>query len=185
MADDSRQGYAYDPRWPWWVGTVFRFSPPSPDYERQTWGHAVLQHEIVQDFMAFVRSRIGGLGSPHRYLERVDEQGYWFPLMPTLVALDIHELPVTLLPLPQPRLQGPMGPNEWIISFDLDAENESSSLFIPLGLILSRLAPVSPRPMAQVLVVLLTYRVLPVCARYGGPATWGALDQMLNPAPQP
>ncbi len=88
-----------------------------------------------------------------------------------------------LFPLPQPRLQGAVS-NEWLVSLELDADHERVVPLIPLGLVISRLAPASARPMAQLMALWLRYRVLPVCARCGGPTTWAALDQMLNPIPQ-
>ncbi len=184
MVDDTSPGPRYDPCWPWWVGTVFRFSPPSPHYERQRWCDAVLQHEIIQDFVCFVRGRTEGHRPPHRFLERIGERAHWFLLRLTLVALDIYESPEALWPLPQPRLQGVMTSYEWVVGLDLDAEQENPPLFVPLGLMLSRLAPVSSKPIAQFVALWLAYCVLPVCARYGGPDTWTGLDQMMNPLSQ-
>lgn len=73
MGDDARQGYAYDPRWPWWVGRVFRFAPPSLDYERQSWRDAVLQHDVVQDFVSLIRSRMESHSPLYGFSERMDD----------------------------------------------------------------------------------------------------------------
>ncbi|ETX01872.1 hypothetical protein [Candidatus Entotheonella palauensis] len=185
MADDMSRHNPLDPRWPWWLGDRFRFSPPSERYEPGQWRTAVLQHDMVQDFTLLMGARVGRVLSQAAFQERLDDQDRWFPLGPALRALEIAEPPDDLWPLPQPRAAGSRQPNLWIISLDPEAAGgrASSTVFIPLGLVISRLTPVSPRPMAQVLATWLAYRVLPVCTRYGGPATWKALDQMLNPVP--
>lgn len=187
MADGIGRHGIPDPRWPWWLGDRFHFSQPSEVYERNQWQMAVLQHDMTQDFLFLMRARVGRVLSQAAFQERLDDQGRWFPLGPALTALGIVEPRDDLLPLPQPRAIGSQAPNEWLVGFDPEAavEGISSTVFIPLGLVISRLAPMSSRPMAQLLAVWLAYRVLPVCAQYGGPATWAALDQMLNPIESP
>ncbi len=187
MADDIGRHHMPDPQWPWWLGDRFQFSPPSEVYERNRWRIAVLQHDMAQDFLFLMRARVGRVLSRAAFQERLDDQDRWFPLEPALTALGIVEPRGDFLPLPQPRSVGSQEPNSWIVSLDPETIGERASLtvLIPLGLVISRLAPVSARPMARLLTVWLAYRVLPVCARYGGPATWAALDHMLNPAAPP
>ncbi len=186
MADDTGRHDIPDPRWPWWLGDRFYFSQLSEVYERSRGRLAVLQHEMAQDFLFLMRARVGRVLSQAAFQERLDDQDRWFPLGPTLTALGIVEPRDDLLPLPQPRSIGSRQPNTWIVSLDPEAVDErSSTVFIPLGLVISRLAPASSRPMAQLLAVWLAYRVLPVCAQHGGPATWAALDEMLNPVEPP
>lgn len=187
MADDMGRHNILDPRWPWWLGDAFHFSPPSEVYERNRWRVAVLQHHIVQDFLIWMRARVGDALAQPTFQERLDDQDRWFPLEPTLMALDLEAPQDDLWPLPQPRSTGSRQPNAWIVGLDPEAigDGSMSTVWIPLGLVISRLTPVSPRPMSQVLAVWLAYRVLPVSARYGGPATWAALDRMLNPVTPP
>lgn len=186
MADDMGRHSPLDPQWPWWLADAFHFSPPSESYEPSQWRTAVLQHDMVQDFTLLMGARVGRVLTQAAFQERLDDQDRWFPLEPTLKALGIAEPPDALWPLPQPRSAGSRQPNSWIVSLTLEAMGgrASSTILIPLGLVISRLAPVSPRPIAQLLTVWLAYRVLPVCTRYRGPATWAALDQMLNPVPR-
>ena len=184
MADDVSRFYAPDPRRSWWYGAAFRFLPPEFTYDRDVWRNAVIGHGMMQDFLALLRARLGRKLSQDGFQERLDSQGHWFPLVPTLTALDMREPPHGLFPLPQPRSASIAAPNDWILGLNLDVAHERSppTVFIPFGLIASRLAPESARPMAQLLALWLAYRVLPVCAQYGGPTTWVELDRMLNPA---
>ncbi len=93
MASDRSRLYTPDPRWPWWFGTVFRFVPPQPTYDRDVWCNAVIYHAMMQDFLALLRVRVGRALSQNILQERVDEQGHWFPLVPTLTALGMDEPP--------------------------------------------------------------------------------------------
>ncbi len=186
MAEDIGLDNLPDPRWPWWFSDHFYFSPPSEAYERDRWRTAVLQHAIVQDVVMLIRARSGRGLLLAAFQERLDDQDRWFPLKPTIAALDIDAPRETLWPLPQPRDIGSEQPNTWLLGLDLEASDEWawSRVFIPLGLVVSRLTPLSPRPLIRVFVIWLAYCVLPVCARHGGPANWAALDRMLNPVPQ-
>ena len=141
-----------------------------------------MRHSVMWDFFLTLRGQdwallSGGVGT------QLDVQGYWFPLAATLMALEIREPPPGLLPLPQPRAEG-AGPNVWIMTLNgADEEDDGvAPIWIPLGLIATRLVPHSPRPIATVLHVWLAYCVLPICAQHGGPATWEGLDRLLNPA---
>ncbi len=73
-------------------------------------------------------------------------------------------------------------PNQWLIALgdELD-EPAVPVVLVPLGLIATRLLPLSNRPMAQFVALWLAYAVLPVLARSHGPNTWKGLDDLLNP----
>ena len=185
MADEFNRGFPPVPGRPWWILTPFRFGPPATEYDSDVWRSAVLQHGMMLDFLALIRARVGWGGVQGVLPEHVDDQGHWFPLLETLIGLDITGLPDRVFPLPQPRLSGSTEANEWLLGLDLDREEASPTHFVPFGLIASRLAPESARPMAQLVVAWLAYCVLPICTQYGGPSTWSQLDQMLNPAISP
>ena len=166
---------------PWWTRNAFHFVAPHGRYDPMRWRQAVLQHAMIKDLTDFLDCRCSRR-SPHYEQERIDEQGCWLPLQPTFWALDIQMPPEALFPLPQPRPKGSHGPNPWLVTLDEALLYESHTpFFVPLGLILTRLLPVSPRPIAQVVACWLLYQVLPPCSQRGGPDSWEGLDAMLSP----
>ena len=182
MAEAFRHSFGPDLWRPWWSAAPFQFLRPEPIYHADLWRQAVMRHQVMRDFLVFLRGHIHRFTQTGRIQEQLDQQGHWFPLTNVLLALDLSDPPDGMFPLPQPR-SATMEPNEWILSVDWDVEDRTTwpPILIPLGLIASRLAPHSPRPIAHLIVVWLAYCVLPVCAQFGGPRTWPELDYMLNP----
>ncbi len=179
---ESWAAFSVSSAFPWWIRSAFRFVAPSGDHDPLQYRQAVLGHAMMQDLVAFLGYSSSD-PSPYYAQERIDEQGQWLPLQPTLWALDIGTPPDGLFPLPPPRPAVSEIPNEWLITLDeaLLYACQKDPIWAPLGLVVARLLPVSSRPIAQLVTMWLLCRVLPVCARNDGPNSWEGLDVMLNP----
>ena len=74
---------------PWWGRSAFRFVAPDGGYDPLRYRQTVLQHRLIQDFVALLRYKVRD-PSPYDIQVHIDEQGQWFPLQTTLLSLEIE-----------------------------------------------------------------------------------------------